>query len=148
MSHLVGFCNGVLPQAVSSASSSNIGSEALSNLMEEDRIMSSEIEEANSRYNKLSNDTNKIQSDFDVGLQPLASSAVEGMNILGRSIVDLYKFPDQSKTLDPGLIAKCKDQGLVVAHRFNERHKDVQDILRRAGDVSNYAPVGCLILLI
>jgi len=128
------YMNGLM--ALWSFRSSSIGPEALSKLIEEARIINSDIDKGTVRYNQLSSDTTKIQNDLDVGLKPLVSSAVDGMNILGQSIVDLYNVPDKSGTSATNLIAKCKGQGQVVARRFDNLHTHSQDILRRAGDVA------------
>jgi len=103
--------------------------------------MSSDIDQATIRYNRLSDDTRSIQADLDDGLKQLASSAVDGMNDLGRSIVDLYNLPGQDTALATNLIAKCKGQGYVLARRFDDLHKSGRDILRRAGDVSPEKPL-------
>src|SRR5260370_38600147 len=77
-----GVCNDLL-QALWSLRSSSIGPESLSNLIEEARIMSTDIDQATARCNRISNDTNRIQSDRDVGLKPLVYSAVDGISNLG-----------------------------------------------------------------
>jgi uncharacterized protein YoxC len=130
VSRSVGLCNDRVLQ------------EALSALMEEAHIMSSDIDQATIRYNRLSDDTRSIQGDLNDGLKQLASSAVDGVNSLGRSIVDLHYIQDQYSTSATSLIAKCKGQGQVLVRRFDDLHKSGQDILRRAGDVSSKAPVG------
>jgi hypothetical protein len=144
---LLSSCDDVSPQAPWSFRSSSIGPEALPKLIEEARIINRDIDKGTVRYKQLSSDTTKIQNDLDVGLKPLVSSAVDGMNILGQSIVDLYNVPDKSGTSATNLIAKCKGQGQVVARRFDNLHTHSQDILRRAGDVSDNALMNPLILL-
>jgi len=103
--------------------------------------MSSDIDQATTRYHRLQDTTREIQRDLDNGLKPLVSSAVDGMNTLGRSIVDLYNVPDPSSTSATALIAKCKGQGQVVGRRFDDLHQKGQDLLRRAGNVSDNALV-------
>lgn len=123
-------------------STNSTGPEALSKLIEEARIMSSDIEQATFRHERLANDTRNIQRDLDDGLKPLLSSAIDGMNTIGGSIVDLYNIRDQNSTSATSLVAICKGQGQVVARRFNNLHESGQDILRRAGDVSGNNPPG------
>jgi hypothetical protein len=53
----------------------HVGPETLYKLIEEARIICSDINQATSWYDKLSSDTSKIQSDLD-GRKPLVSSAV------------------------------------------------------------------------
>jgi hypothetical protein len=97
--------------------------------------MKGDIANTMTRVTQLQQATDALQRELDSQLQPLANTALQGIETLGNSIVTLYQAPDKSVDATSKQVATCKGQSKIVAERFNVLHAKAADILKKAGDV-------------
>jgi chaperonin cofactor prefoldin len=98
--------------------------------------MRGDIDAAKNQCDQLKEATDALQRELDSQLQPLANSALKGIEILGNSIVALYQATDKSTAATSNQVATCKGQSKIVADRFNALHTKATGILQGASDVS------------
>jgi chaperonin cofactor prefoldin len=100
--------------------------------------MRKDIDNRKNQCNQLKEATDALQRELDSQLQPLANSALQGIETLGNSIVALHQAPDKSTAATSNQVATCKGQSKIVAERFNALHTKATGILQRAGDVRSH----------